>query len=110
MTDKNRGGAYKFTNRHFLMKHPFYLKNNLESLEAFDDDENIYKKPEGEGVEPSGYIIQLSGNNAGLKGSKPVDIILVHQGLNFVMKYRELKDIVFKNLGKQYLSSCVPKT
>ena len=85
------------------MKFPIYISDDDYDLENFHEEADMYKKPpkQGDDVAPSGFVMKLSGQGAGIKGQKAINVVIVKKAVPFVLKYRELKDLVFNDFGKK---------
>ena len=99
--DKNRRGAYNFTNEEFAARAPTWLPggkvNEDDIADEYDmipDDWNPTKAPE-EGMEPSCYAITASGDNMGMKLGQNATIVLTNKVLEILLRYRDLKQAVF---------------
>ena len=99
--DKNRRGVYNFTNEEFARRVPTWLPggkiNEEDAADKFDmvpDDWNTTKPPE-DGIEPSCYVITVSGENKGMKLGESASIVITKEVNEILLRYRDLKQIVF---------------
>ena len=93
--DRNRQGVYSFTNRDFSERKPkflptesFYPEDGFKSLPS-DWNPDVGVDPD---AEPSCWVLELSGDNRGLKGGKSVKVILSRPVMELCLRYREMKD------------------
>lgn len=102
--DRNRRGAYSFTNKDFAGRRPKWLPEAqkedvciVDRFELLPDGWNA-DEPSLPGLKPSCWVIRLLGDKEGLKGGKGTDIILTRGTLDLCLKYQDVKDIMLIDL------------
>ena len=98
--DKQRAGCYNFRNSDYIMKQAFWLGSALD-YDQLKESSDIYKPPvDDPNKEPDGYVMKISGNQAGVKGQRGVPITITSVSITLMENYRALKEIMFGKLGK----------
>ena len=101
LEDKNRRGAYSFTNLEFKKRKPMWFPEDFEEEETEDMNELFKKLPENwdwnvppkPDAQPSCWVIEVSGE--GLKGGNAAQLILTRRSSEICNKFRDLKFEVF---------------
>ena len=92
--DRNRMGVYSFTNMDFAERKPKYLPHESffpeDGFRSLPSDWNPDCAPY-DGAEPSCYVMELTGDNRGLKGGKTASVILSKSVIELCLRYREMK-------------------
>lgn len=102
--DKQRATPYDFNNQTYFLRLPTYLTGD-EADQINNDGIDVYKEKE-EDSEPTGFVLKVSGNQAGVKGNKEINIIVTGIAMQFLEMFRELKEIVFgSDMGNIFCKS-----
>ena len=99
-TDSSRSGVYNFNNDQFFARKPVFFPPDFDINGDFEDvprGYNIFQNPNN-GREPDLYILNLTGKEVGMKLGEAATIIINQRALDVLMKYREMKEIVFGEL------------
>lgn len=92
--DRNRMGVYSFTNKDFAERKPKFLPHESffpeDGFKSLPSDWNPDCAPY-DGAEPSCYVMELTGDNRGLKGGKTASVILSKSVIELCLRYREMK-------------------
>ena len=103
--DKNRRGAYNFTNEHFVTRCPKWLPASNKGEEFIADEYEMIPKdwnpneaPE-EGMEATCWVIRIPGDTRGLKLGESADIVLTRKVVEICMKFSDIKETVLENVG-----------
>lgn len=96
LDSKNRRGALNFSNKDFRQRVEKWFPDACEEVTLFPEnwDANVPSVP---GKPPSCYVIQLSGNEEGLKKGEGVDIVLTRRSHDICIKYQEMKEKKFSS-------------
>ena len=98
LTDKSRRSAYKLLNQDFARKKAIYWPDGHNKDGQFDglpEGVNIYEKIDGR--DPDGYVLTITGGGVGLKGQDGVTLYFTQRTYQWMEKYRDLKNILFKD-------------
>lgn len=111
LEDRNRRSVYSFSNRDFAERAPKWLpqKTNDENLDTTLDRFELLPEdwdpdtPPTLGVEPSCWVMKLTGNSKGLKikGDRPATVIITPRAMEICQKYKDLKGEVFENIDDE---------
>ena len=101
IVDKNRRGVYNFSNEDFAGRAPRWLPganinddNTADEYDMIPDGWNPNKPPEV-GMEPSCYVVTAPGDGRGMKLGQSANIIITKKVLDILLKYRDMKRVVF---------------
>ena len=102
--DKNRRSVYNFSNSEFSQRAPKWLPekesdenlNEVDKFQLMPDSWNPDIPPE-DGMKPSCWIVQVSGDSEGLKGGRAAQIILTPRSVEICLKYKEVKLVIVKD-------------
>ena len=103
ISDKNRGGAYKFSLKSYTSKQKQYYPENYDGFSSLPDGWDVNKSP-APGTKPSMWVIRLHG--AFMKGKKGGEIFLTPTTLDWCEKYRSFRQLVFKTEDKESSFFC----
>ena len=92
-SDKNRGGIYKFLNKHFASRQKQFYPENYDGFSALPEGWNVDVAPVP-GAKPSIWVVRLHG--AFMKGKKGGEIFFTRKTMDWCERYRTLKQIVSK--------------
>ena len=98
LEDRNRQGAYGFTNLEYMNRIPKWLppretsddRGDAERFDKLPDNWDADKPPK-EGAEPSVWVITVSGRRHALKGNVSAELILTRRGEEICKQYRDVK-------------------
>ena len=99
MTDRNRQAGYWFKNSHFDARRQIWFPpgHNKEKFDGIPENFNMFSRPE-DGREPDAWMIDLSGCEEILKMGQDVNIIVLRMAHDWLIKYRDLKQIKWSNI------------
>ena len=100
-TDRCRQGVYQFSNQDFFNKKKCWFPEDFaeKEFERIPDDHVIFQEPDDKRP-PDMWLIRLSGSGSQIKMKNGTAVTVNQRALDFMTKCRDLKDIVFGNLGK----------
>ena len=101
ITDRSRQGAYSFSNQEYCNKRKCYFPKDFADKEFVNlpDIHPIFQEPEDKRPHDS-LLIRLSGSGKNLKLKSGTPITVNKRAEDLLMKCRDLKDMVSKQLGK----------
>ena len=91
VSDKNRPGAYAFSNAQFSCGQKIWFPNAEDEVNM--DNWDIHQEP-NPSRDPDGWQIRLLGDSPGLKGKCGVTITIQGIAYELLQMYRDLKSIV----------------
>ena len=95
LENKNRGGAYKFTNEDYASKFPKWLPEGVDPDEMFQqlpDGWNPEAPPPHEpDMRPTGYVIEIFGDTPGIKNQTATSVVISRRMEEMIEKYRDIK-------------------
>ena len=106
LEDRNRRSVYSFSNKDFAGRSPKWLPENKEenldtTVDRFELLPNEWDPdtPPSLGVQPTCFVMKLSGSSKGLKlkGDKPATIIMTQRSVEILQKFKDLKYEVFES-------------
>jgi hypothetical protein len=109
LEDRNRRSVYSFSNSEFASRRPKYLPDRVDGEDATEDEDPFHMLPDGwnpdipqkPGQEPSCWVLDVAGNTKGLKGGKPAKIILTPRSCEILLKFRDIKSEVMKDVDDE---------
>ena len=99
MTDCNRAAGYSFKNSHFDARKEIWFPagHNKEKFDGIPENFNMFSRPE-DGREPDAWMIDVSGCDEILKMGQDVNIIVLKMAHDWLLKYRDAKQIKWNNI------------
>lgn len=97
--DRNRASTYQFLNSEWMSKRPMWFPEDFNSSEfqGLPDGHNFFVQDKTRS--PSAFLIKVSAaNHPHLKLAQDSDVIVFPAVNEFLVKYRELKDLHFGTL------------
>ena len=98
-TDRSRSGCYNIRNVDYFNRKPCWFPSGFDQGEFNGIPENIHVEPE-DGRDPDQYIIKIPGNRKSMKLNEGATVTINGQVIEFLEKYRVIKDIRFGTLGR----------
>ena len=93
LESQNRAAAFDFSNRAFLERFEKWLPEVSEDWMVVPENWN-FNEPSVPGMDPSCYVIELSGAERGMKMGEATDVVLTKRSHDVCLKYAEMKETV----------------
>ena len=99
MTDRNRAAGYYFKNSDFDARREVWFPpgHNKEKFDGIPENFNMFAPPE-DGREPDAWLIDVSGSEEILKMGQDVHIIVLKLAHDWLLKYRDAKQVKWNNI------------
>ena len=99
MTDRNRAAGYYFKNSDFDGRREVWFPpgHNKEKFDGIPENFNMFAQPE-DGREPDAWLIDVSGSEEVLKMGQDVHIIVLKLAHDWLLKYRDAKQVKWNNI------------
>ena len=107
LEDKSRRSVYDFKNTDFATKIDKWLPGPVDPEDSSSEVDMFDSLPEGwnpdvppqPGMEATCWIIQVCGDQEGLKGGRPAEIVLTQRSLELCLMYKDLKSEMLKEIS-----------
>ena len=102
LENKDRGAAYKFTNKDYASKLPRWLPEGSEDCNIFEelpDGWNQEAPPiDDPHMEPTGYVMEIFGDTPGIKGQVATTVAISQRMKEMCEKFRDIRSKVFEEV------------
>ena len=106
LEDRNRRSTYNFTNEDFASRIPKWLPSaysqdgigsEIDQFEMLPEGYNADEPPEL-GIEPSCWVMVICGDQKGLKGGRPAEVVFTKRSHELCLKFKDLKTDFFEDV------------
>lgn len=98
-TDRSRAGCYNIKNSDYFGRKPCWFPIGFAQGDFEGIPDNIHVQPD-DGRQPDQYVIKVPGNRKGMKLNQGATLTVNGPVIEYLEKYRVLKDIRFGALGR----------
>ena len=111
LEDRNRRSTYNFTNADFAARIPKWLPSEVSEEGVGSEIDKFEMLPEGFnadeppelGLEPTCWVMVICGDQKGLKGGRPAEVVFTKRSHELCLKFKDIKTDFFEDFtGEDY--------